>query len=318
MLESYLMRRAHARIRSRQVRTSVSLAVLATIIVIGATGAEAQTKAYIASTTANTVTVIDTNTETILATIPVGAGPTRVAVARDGSRAYVSNKDSDSVSVVDTNSDTIAATIGVGDNPSTLAVTPNGKHVYVMIGSGAVQVIDPLLNTIVATIRVNGSGGGIAITPDGSRAYVASGPISVIDTATKRVVYSFFAGGANVTAVAISPDGSRAYFATNGTDIFGSGGGVVVLDTATNAVIRTIVLGVVPGQIALTPDGGRAYVGVRSVWVRYGVWSCVYTGPLCCGDRHDHEHNHRFHRPWSWQRQLDSAEHRGRNRRHPR
>jgi YVTN family beta-propeller protein len=255
----------------------VSLALIAARFVLGAAGAEGQTKAYVASTTANTVSVIDTLTGTVLGTIPVGAGPTRVAIAPDGSRAYVSNRGSDSIAVIDTNTDAVVATIPVGDNPTALAVTPNGKQVYLMV-AGAVQVIDPLLNSVVATIRGGGSGGGIAITPDGSRAYVASGPISVIDTVTKKVIVSFVAGGGSVTAVAISPDGSRAYFATNGADIFGSGGGVVVLDTGTNTVIGTIVLGVLPGQIALAPDGSRAYVGIQSVWVDTGYGAAFIPG----------------------------------------
>ena len=140
-------------------------------------------------------------------------------------------------------------------------------------------MIDRALDAVVATITVAASGGGIAVTPDGARVYVASGAISVIDTLTNTVVDSFFCGSRRAsTGVAMSPDGSRAYFLTNGLDIFGSGGGVVVLDTATNTVIRTIVLGVLPGQIALAPDGSRAYVGIQAVWVNTGYGAAFIPG----------------------------------------
>ena len=61
------------------------------IVAAAATRAEAQTKAYVAHQAANVVSVIDTATGTVVRTVPVGTGPTRVAIARDGSRAYVTN-----------------------------------------------------------------------------------------------------------------------------------------------------------------------------------------------------------------------------------
>ena len=118
------------RIRSRQGWTRIPIAVVAMSVVAGAAPAEAQTKAYVANTTTNVVTVIDTAAETVLATIPVGTGPTRVAITPEGARAYVSNRDSDSVSAIDTATDTVVATIPVGDNPAALAVSPNGQRVY--------------------------------------------------------------------------------------------------------------------------------------------------------------------------------------------
>jgi YVTN family beta-propeller protein len=255
----------------RQGWCGLSFALLAIAVFSAPTWARAQTKAYVANTAANAVTVIDTATEAVLGTIPVGAAPTRVAITPDGARAYVSNRDSGSVSAIDTTTDTVVATIPVGANPAALAVTPDGRQVYVLLaGGGVIQVIDRALDAVVATITVAERGGGIAMAPKGTLAYVASGPISVIDTGTNTVVDSFVLEAGNATAVAISPDGSRAYFATNGNDLFGSGGGIVVLDTLSSTVIGTVTLGSLPGQIALTPDGSRAYVGIQATWVDTG------------------------------------------------
>jgi YVTN family beta-propeller protein len=270
------MSATHMGVQWRQGWTSLSLVLCVISVLSGVTRAEAQTKAYV--TSATTVTVIDTSTEAVLGTIPVGAGPARVAISPDGTRAYVSNRDSDSVSAIDTATDTVVATISVGDAPGALAVTPDGQHVYVVLAAGVVQAIDTAANSIVATITVAGSGGGVAITPDGRRAYVASGQVSVLDTATNTVLISFTAGTGSVTGVAISPDGSRAYFTTNGSDLFGGDAGVVVLDTSTNTVVRTVVLGALPGQIALAPDGSCAYVGIASVWVNTGYGAAFIPG----------------------------------------
>jgi YVTN family beta-propeller protein len=196
----------------------VALALLPLLSAAGASGAEALTKAYVVHTGANLVSVIDTATGTVVGTIPVGPGPTRVAVARDGSRAYVLNRDSASISVIDTASDAVVAIIPIGATPSGLAVTPDGRSLCVTTVNGVVEVVDTAAQAVVATISVGTSGGDIAITPDGSRAYVADGLVYVINTSTKTVVKSFapetvsVAGIANnASSVAFSPDGARAY-----------------------------------------------------------------------------------------------------------
>ena len=256
------------------------LGSLSLLVAAAATRAEAQTKAYVAHSAANVVSVIDTATDTVLGTVPVGTGPRRVAITRDGTRAYVTNGGSDSISVIDTDSDAVIATIPVGDGPSYLAPTPDGSFLYVMTASGTVEVVDTTLQTVVATIPI-GASGDIAITPDGARAYVAAGLLYVINTASNAVVKSFTAEvapipGVSTTAssVVISPDGARAYV---GVFMFGAGpfgitasGSIILVDTASESVTGEIVLGSVPGQIALTPDGSRAYVGIQSTFVNTG------------------------------------------------
>ena len=100
----------------------------------------------------------------------------------------------------------------------------------------------------------------------------------MIDTATNTVSDYFYVDGGNVHAVALSPGGTRAYFLTNGNDIFGSDAGVIVLDTVTCAVIRKIVFGALPGQMALAPDGSRVYVGIQSVFVNTGYGAAFIPG----------------------------------------
>jgi YVTN family beta-propeller protein len=123
--------------------------------------ASAQTfaqNAYITNNLSNTVSVIDTVGNNVIATIPVGASPWGVAVSPDGSRVYVTNQASRTVSVVDTATNTVTATIPVGDVSIGLAVTPNGSKVYVANDiSNTVSVIDTVTNAVAATVSV-GSG----------------------------------------------------------------------------------------------------------------------------------------------------------------
>src|SRR5262249_35044704 len=78
-------------------------------------------KVYVANSSgiANTVSVIDTSTSTVSATIPVGTLPTGVAVTPDGGKVYVANYQSNTVSVIDAAADTvIGSPIPVGTNPN--------------------------------------------------------------------------------------------------------------------------------------------------------------------------------------------------------
>ena len=223
-------------------------------LLLGAATAHAQPVAYVAHMSAGVVTVIDTTANAPVGTIPVGASPTRVSVTRDGTTAYVGNSAGSSVSVIDAASRTVVATIPVSANPSDLVVSPNGAWLYVMLSTGVVEVVDTVTRTVLATIPVGGTG-GIAVTPDGSRVYVGAGNVVVIDTATNTVL-SYFTGDSG----------------------FSASGGVVVVDTASDTITKTVWLGALPGVMAVTPDGSRAYVAIDAVWVNTGYGAAFLPG----------------------------------------
>ena len=82
--------------------------------------------------------------------------------------------------------------------------------------------------------------------------------------------------------MAISPDGTRAYVGVVTFNMtgggFGAGGSLVLVDTASEAVAGTINLCSLPGSIALTPDGSRAYVGIQSTLVNTGYGAGFFPG----------------------------------------
>src|SRR5215470_19074287 len=85
--------------------------------------------AYITNQNSNTVSVIDTATDTVSATIPVDFIPFDVAVSPDGSKVYVTNKSitfsgPNTVSVIDTETNTVSATITVDIDPNCTPQSP--------------------------------------------------------------------------------------------------------------------------------------------------------------------------------------------------
>src|SRR5262245_1858005 len=78
-------------------------------------GAYADECVYVA---ASPVSIINTESDTVTATVPVGADPFDVALTANGARAYVTNSGSNSVSVIDSTTrnviDTLPANIPRG------------------------------------------------------------------------------------------------------------------------------------------------------------------------------------------------------------
>jgi YVTN family beta-propeller protein len=182
--------------------------------------------AYITNQSSNTVSVIDTATDTVIATIPVGISPFGVAVSPDGSKVYVTNISSNTVSIIDTATNTVSATITVGPPPPAIcgpicdmavAVSPDGSKVYVtntFFNSNIVSVIDTTTNTVSATIPIGRPSLGVVVTPDSSKVYVTNadaGSVSVIDTATNTISATIPSVGPRAFGVAVSPDSSKVY-----------------------------------------------------------------------------------------------------------
>jgi YVTN family beta-propeller protein len=147
---------------SKHVMRLCIFGLLATVAVaafyaLGSTETLAQ-NAYITNTASNTVSVIDTVTNRVTATIqfPVVAGPYGVAVAPGGGKVYVANEGvPGTVSVIDTATNKVTATIFVDNEPQGVAVAPDGSKVYVVnSGSNTVSVIATPTNTVTATIAV--------------------------------------------------------------------------------------------------------------------------------------------------------------------
>jgi len=213
--------------------------------------------AYIANEAAGTVSVVNTASNTVIATITVGSKPLGVSLNPDGSRAYVVNNSSNSVSVINTATNTVVATVSVGPFPVGIAVSPDGSLIYVADqSSNDVSVISAATNAVVSTIPIGSSPYGIAVSPDGSTVYTtnyAANTVSVINAATSTLTTTVPVGVFPI-GVTMSPDGSRIYVTNQNSNT------VSVIDASTNAVVFTIPVGSAPTGITASPDGGRVYV----------------------------------------------------------
>jgi YVTN family beta-propeller protein len=116
------------------------------------------TKVYVTNEYDDTVSVINTSDDKIIATIPLNSVPLGVAVSQDGEKVFVTSPHSGTVSVIDTASNSVAGTIG-GSFPFGVAVTPDGTKIYAaqQESAGTVSVIDTASGTVDATIGAGDS-----------------------------------------------------------------------------------------------------------------------------------------------------------------
>jgi YVTN family beta-propeller protein len=248
--------------------------------------------AYVTNSSGSTVSLIDTATNEVTGTIGGFDGPSGFVITPQGNRAYVNNYGGPiagsgngiTVNVVDLTTNTIIDIITVGLAPASLAITPDGAFVYVINyvdgnpGTGTASVIRTSDNIVVATIPGFSGPFGIAITPNGKYAYVTNfgsnnfaptgSTVSVIDLST-NTISATISVGTQPSGVAITPNGrfvyvsnyNTLYLGPNFTDLTPGQGTVYIIDACTNRLLcPVIIVGESPANIAISPNGRRAYV----------------------------------------------------------
>jgi YVTN family beta-propeller protein len=198
----------------------------------------------------------------VLATIPVGAAPTLLAVAPDGKHVYAASNGS--LTVIDTASRSAVATLPVNPNSTAIAVTPDGARAYIAsLFSINLTVLDTATNTIGPPLelflqRLRGGFTWMVFSPDGGTAYISN------PTNRAFAVVALPSGQGNIlmpevspSDIAISPDGGTVYLA--GCKPICTPGFVQLYETATQRFTTQIQVDGNPYRIAVSPNGTRAY-----------------------------------------------------------
>lgn len=202
------------------------------------------------------LSVINTATRKITATVDIGAEPAWVAFADGGREVLVPKRTSNDLAVIDTATRTVIHTVAGPENyPTAVAVSPNGATAYV--AGNSILKIDLATGKAAGLIATDDSPVAIALTQDGSQLYAAgySGSVLIFNTATGAKTASIpVTGPGDLDDLVLSPDGTAAYTANGQNDT------VSVISTATHTVTHTIPVGARATNIAVSPDGSRVYV----------------------------------------------------------
>lgn len=214
--------------------------------------------AYVCNSGTNNVTVINSETNTIVATVPVGSNPWRTAIRPDGKVVYVSNRYSSNISVISTSNFSVIATISVTGEPSGICFTKDSRYAYVCgkTNNGMFK-INAQNHTVLTTLNAASLNEpmDVAITPDESKLVVAtqSSGITLIDLSTFTVSGNL-PGSDGAQSVAITPDGSKAYVSESWTDV------VKVINLPAFTLQTTLTGFDQPHGLDITRDGTTLFI----------------------------------------------------------
>lgn len=202
---------------------------------------------YVGNFKDNTVSVLDSATHSVVATIPVAAGPHGMALTRDGRWLFVSSDGSTKVNVIDTSINQVTNALEVGQTPHGLALTPDGQWLLAAInGEDRVAFIDVAKQAVVGTVKV-AKPHTISIRPDGQVAFVTSqtpghSALVVIDL-SKRTVLRSIPVDKVPRDLEFDPSGKEVYFTEAGVNA------LEVLDTTSDKIVAEVPTGVSPHYV---------------------------------------------------------------------
>jgi YVTN family beta-propeller protein len=249
-------------------------------------------KVYVANFSSHNVSVISTSSNTVTATVTIGAGetgkPIALAVTPNSAHVYVADQGNAQIDDIATASNTVAKTITVGSmtdanvatggDPNILAITPDGSKLYVASYTGhGVEDIATSTDTLTSTISLfestTANPNALAMAPNGCQLYVHDHAHNVVDviTVSSDAVPAHPAVGVtgDPTGMSVTPDSTHVYVANQGTP------SVSVIAASTNTVSSTLAEAVV----------GKAPIGVLATASSYfyklqaghGVWRSALT-----------------------------------------
>ncbi|MBG9770629.1 YncE family protein [Bacillus vallismortis] len=174
--------------------------------------------AFTANQSNKTVTIIDTNTHTVVKNISVPYTPYELGVTPDKRYTYVLHHNYDLVTVIDNTTLRTSAFIPVEGRPFQIAFDPAGAFAYVLTNSSdAVYVINTETKSIDRVIgNVAVLPASISVDTTGEFAYVvdnASGSINKIDLVTGSSA-GVLTGLYSPNNMAIAPNNQFAYVTT--------------------------------------------------------------------------------------------------------
>ena len=219
--------------------------------------------AYVASATANVVTVVDLHTDKVVKTIPVGHGPVDVTFDNSGAHAYVANTLDGTVSLIDTQTMSVTKTLKVGepsDGINSIAVnqTASGEEIYVTTELGSILRIENVTTGKTGTIKVTPYPGSVVIA-DGKLVVAeanANGKVDVLDLQTGKVIKQLTTpNNADVVGAAAIP----------GTDtvVLTGDGETSWLNLTDDSFVATVPVRSAPGNltdVTTSPNGAYTYI----------------------------------------------------------
>jgi YVTN family beta-propeller protein len=256
------------------MRTARLTAALGAALAVSTTASALAGTVFTANEVSNTVSVIDTGTRKLVATVDLGdenhhrplyngiIDAHGANLSPDGRLLAVTGRGSSNVVFVDTDSRRVVADVLVGREPHVPTFTPDGKEAWVTVrGRDYIAVIDTASLAVKAQIRTVNGPSMVWFSPDGRLAYVGSQKeptVAMIDVASRRTIRTTQVVGPFSPFIKLSPDGKELWITHKTVDK------VSALDAETFGVLKVIDVGPRPNHVEFVTVGGqpRVYVTI--------------------------------------------------------
>ena len=216
------------------------------------------------------ISVIDVPAMKELRRVNTGALSAPHDVLYPGGKLYFTAEGYKTIGRYDPTANMVEWMLGIGQDGTHLLVLAKDQQTMWVPnrGSNSISVIDgvaggpPKFKT--TAIPVPGTTPeGLDLSPDGRELWTATrgdGGVTIIDTATRRVIQSFNLKLTDANRLKFTPDGSKVIILDGGT------GTLIVLDAASRKEIKRLKVAARDtgdGGVFVMPDGSRAYLGLR-------------------------------------------------------
>lgn len=234
---------------------------------------------YVTNEEAGTVSIVDGQSETCVATVTVGKRPRGIKLSPDGKTAYVTlsgspmagpgvdelklppaDKKADGIGVISLVDRKLVGKLPSGSDPEQFDITNDGtKLVISNEDAGTASILDIKTSTLSAPIPVGEEPEGVSLDRQNKFAYVtceATHEIYKIDMATAKVVGKLDVG-ARPRTIAILRDGLSAYVPSE------TSGEVFKIKLEPMEILKTIKpegKNIRPMCLLLSPDSKHLYV----------------------------------------------------------
>jgi YVTN family beta-propeller protein len=241
---------------------------------------------YVTNERSGDLTIIDSLTNDVVSTVPLGKRPRGIHVSPDKKTIYVAlsgspiagpgvdesklpppDKSADGIGVFDIKEKKLLKVIHGGSDPEEFDLSKDGSLIYTSNeDKGEASIIDIAAGMVVASLQLGNEESepeGVSTSPDGKFVYVTTeneGAVFVIDTAARKVTKNFKVGS-RPRSVAFFPDGMKAYVSRE------NDGFLSILDTVKHLKTGEIKIGnpkdpdlIKPMKVILSSDAKTAYV----------------------------------------------------------
>jgi DNA-binding beta-propeller fold protein YncE len=224
----------------------------------------ARTRLYVSIQSARTISVVDVSTGVMVDTFRVTGDPVPLQVSADGNALFVAT-DAHRLYRIDVVTGTAVDSLDLPSTSHCMEFNAGRDRLYVATRvAGTAIEVDPAAMTALRTFQVGGFTQGLVVTADGSQLWVGngSGGVDVWSLGTGTRLAAVPTGALSGVFGLTVDDGDIRLYATIPAD-----GKVLVIDRVGRAVVRTLVTGGIPRQVAFDAATGYVVVANESGWV---------------------------------------------------